>query len=188
MPIPAHKRTLGGFVAYMRRDDAERACKAFDGYDWNGEILRTGWGKSITIPLRAMIGESQESCTCGCRRAHRWCRADAGGVQSDTEEQPKAETLIIARSDSSVQQQWSEALAAVQARTLLSLVFTSAALAFAGVRRARELCHGHSTQLRRAWRLVRGDAERTRAREPPVLVPLRPNRACLSASLPLQSH
>ncbi|KAG0141715.1 hypothetical protein CROQUDRAFT_663440 [Cronartium quercuum f. sp. fusiforme G11] len=41
---------LNGFVSYMRRTDAERACRELDGFDWGGNILRTGWGKAMPMP------------------------------------------------------------------------------------------------------------------------------------------
>lgn len=41
---------LNGFVSYMRRSDAERACRELDGFDWGGHILRTGWGKAMPMP------------------------------------------------------------------------------------------------------------------------------------------
>ncbi|POW01227.1 hypothetical protein PSTT_12617 [Puccinia striiformis] len=41
---------LNGFVSYMRRSDAERACRELDGFDWGGNILRTGWGKAMPMP------------------------------------------------------------------------------------------------------------------------------------------
>ncbi|KAH9814813.1 hypothetical protein DFH28DRAFT_969431 [Melampsora americana] len=41
---------LNGFVSYMKRSDAERACRELDGFDWGGNILRTGWGKAMPMP------------------------------------------------------------------------------------------------------------------------------------------
>ncbi len=48
---------LSGFVAFMRRKDAEVAVKDLDGFDWGGCVLRVGWGKSVRLPLRPIYGE-----------------------------------------------------------------------------------------------------------------------------------
>ncbi|KAL7411158.1 hypothetical protein BDY24DRAFT_396804 [Mrakia frigida] len=45
---------LSGFVAYMKRADAERAIKDFDGLDWGGSVLKVGWSKSVPLPQRAI--------------------------------------------------------------------------------------------------------------------------------------
>jgi len=55
------KAGLSGFVAYMRRRDAEIAVKELDGLDWGGCILRVGWSKMVRIPPRALYGESWNS-------------------------------------------------------------------------------------------------------------------------------
>lgn len=55
---PAPSRILGGFVAYLRRPDAVRAMKEIDGVEWCGNVLRTSWGKSVPVPLRAIYGKS----------------------------------------------------------------------------------------------------------------------------------
>jgi hypothetical protein len=47
---------LGGFVAFMKREDAERAISEMDGFDWGGCVLRCGWGKSVPLPGRAVYG------------------------------------------------------------------------------------------------------------------------------------
>lgn len=52
------KAGLSGFVAYMKRKDAEVAVKDLDGFDWGGCILRVGWSKMIRLPLRPIYGES----------------------------------------------------------------------------------------------------------------------------------
>lgn len=54
------KAGLSGFVAYMRRKDAEVAVKELDGLDWGGTIIRVGWSKMVKIPLRPIIGRSNE--------------------------------------------------------------------------------------------------------------------------------
>ncbi|GAA5867123.1 hypothetical protein JCM8547_006246 [Rhodosporidiobolus lusitaniae] len=54
-------RKLGGFVAFMRRPDAERAAKEMDGAEWGDGVLRTGWGKAVPIPTRAMYEPQPDS-------------------------------------------------------------------------------------------------------------------------------
>lgn len=49
---------LSGFVAYMKRSDAERAVHDMDGLDWGGNILKVGWSKSVPIPARPIYGKS----------------------------------------------------------------------------------------------------------------------------------
>ncbi|KAJ9109859.1 hypothetical protein QFC19_001838 [Naganishia cerealis] len=48
---------LSGFVAYMKRKDAEVAVKELDGLDWGGCIIRVGWSKMIRLPIRPIYGE-----------------------------------------------------------------------------------------------------------------------------------
>lgn len=52
------KSGLSGFVAYMKRKDAEVAVKELDGLDWGGCAIRVGWSKMIRIPVRPLYGES----------------------------------------------------------------------------------------------------------------------------------
>lgn len=47
---------LGGFVAFLRRPDAVKAAKEFDGLEWGGNVLRIGWGKSVPLPSDAIYG------------------------------------------------------------------------------------------------------------------------------------
>lgn len=56
--MPPGRRILGGFVAYLRRQDAVVAAKDLDGYEWGGQLLRTGWGKSVPLPSRPIYGSS----------------------------------------------------------------------------------------------------------------------------------
>ena len=49
---------LSGFVAYMKRTDAEQAIKDFDGLDWGGSILKVGWSKAVPIPRMPIFGQS----------------------------------------------------------------------------------------------------------------------------------
>jgi U2-associated protein SR140 len=53
---PNVRRMLSGFVAMMRRPDAERAAKDVDGMDWGGSTLRTSWGKLVPLPPSAIYG------------------------------------------------------------------------------------------------------------------------------------
>lgn len=48
---------LGGFVAMMERRPAEKAYKDLDGFEWQGTVLRTTWGKSVPLPYRPAFGE-----------------------------------------------------------------------------------------------------------------------------------
>lgn len=50
-------RKLGGFVAYLRRPDAERAAKEMDGAEWGDNVLKIGWGKAVPLPATAIYGE-----------------------------------------------------------------------------------------------------------------------------------
>ncbi|BGP49087.1 hypothetical protein JCM10450v2_004966 [Rhodotorula kratochvilovae] len=47
-------RKLGGFVAFLRRPDAERAAKEMDGAEWGDNVLKIGWGKAVPIPATAL--------------------------------------------------------------------------------------------------------------------------------------
>jgi U2-associated protein SR140 len=47
---------LGGFVAMMKRADAERAFEAIDNLDWGGSVLHCSWGKAMPIPHRPAYG------------------------------------------------------------------------------------------------------------------------------------
>ncbi|KAL1406050.1 hypothetical protein Q8F55_007733 [Vanrija albida] len=61
---PATRRVkpgLTGFVCYMGRSDAERAVREFDGYEWNGSVLRVSWSKPVPIPRKALYDESYRS-------------------------------------------------------------------------------------------------------------------------------
>ncbi|KAJ9124211.1 hypothetical protein QFC22_001009 [Naganishia vaughanmartiniae] len=51
------KAGLSGFVAYMKRKDAEAAVKDLDGFDWGGCILRVGWSKMIRLPIRPIYDQ-----------------------------------------------------------------------------------------------------------------------------------
>lgn len=54
--VPVGRRQLGGFVAFLRRPDAEVALKEIDGCEWQGGLLRTSWGKTVPIPRGAIYG------------------------------------------------------------------------------------------------------------------------------------
>lgn len=55
-PVPGGRRILGGFVAFLRRPDAEKAAKDLDGAEWGGSVLRTSWGKAVPLPVRPIYG------------------------------------------------------------------------------------------------------------------------------------
>lgn len=70
---------LSGFVAYMKRSDAERAVHDMDGLDWGGNILKVGWSKSVPIPARPIYGKSSAAllglvpdCSDPTTRSHRY--------------------------------------------------------------------------------------------------------------------
>lgn len=58
------RRLLGGFVAFLRRPDAEKAAKELDGAEWGGSILRTGWGKAVPLPARPIYGKLESALLC----------------------------------------------------------------------------------------------------------------------------
>ncbi|THH31788.1 hypothetical protein EUX98_g2410 [Antrodiella citrinella] len=45
---------LSGFVAFMKRKDAEAALRELDGFDWGGSILRVGWSKAVPIAAKPL--------------------------------------------------------------------------------------------------------------------------------------
>jgi U2-associated protein SR140 len=47
---------LSGFVSFMKRKDAERALREFDGFDWGGSVLRVGWSKAVPIAQKPLYG------------------------------------------------------------------------------------------------------------------------------------
>lgn len=49
---------LGGFVAFMRRKDAEAAVREVDGFEWGGCVLRCGWGKAVALPPAPLHSKS----------------------------------------------------------------------------------------------------------------------------------
>ena len=50
------KAGLQGFVAYMKRSDAEQAVKELDGMDCGGSIIKVGWSKPVPTPQKALYG------------------------------------------------------------------------------------------------------------------------------------
>jgi len=40
----------------MKRKDAEKALREYDGYDWGGSVLRVGWSKAVPIAAKPMYG------------------------------------------------------------------------------------------------------------------------------------
>ncbi|KAI0093223.1 hypothetical protein BDY19DRAFT_415576 [Irpex rosettiformis] len=45
---------LSGFVAFMKRKDAEEALRELDGFDWGGSILRVGWSKAVPVAAKPL--------------------------------------------------------------------------------------------------------------------------------------
>ena len=60
------KFSLQGFVAYMRRKDAETAVRELDGADWGGTKLKVSFSKPVPIPQRALYGECAVADRCAC--------------------------------------------------------------------------------------------------------------------------
>jgi U2-associated protein SR140 len=58
--MTASRRTrnagLSGFVSFMKRKDAEKALREFDGFDWGGSVLRVGWSKAVPIAAKPLYG------------------------------------------------------------------------------------------------------------------------------------
>ncbi|KAM6502012.1 hypothetical protein JOM56_001989 [Amanita muscaria] len=52
---------LSGFVSFMKRKDAERALREYDGYDWGGSVLRVGWSKAVPIAAKPMFVAPRKS-------------------------------------------------------------------------------------------------------------------------------
>ncbi|OCH95143.1 hypothetical protein OBBRIDRAFT_831241 [Obba rivulosa] len=50
---------LSGFVAFMKRKDAEAALRELDGFDWGGSILRVGWSKAVPVAAKPIGQEGQ---------------------------------------------------------------------------------------------------------------------------------
>ena len=57
--VAARRAGLNGFIAFMKRKDAEQALEKCDGIEWGGSILRLGWGKSMPLPPRPSYGRSE---------------------------------------------------------------------------------------------------------------------------------
>ncbi|KAG5638878.1 hypothetical protein H0H81_009181 [Sphagnurus paluster] len=57
--MTASRRTkstgLSGFVSFMKRKDAERALREFDGLDWGGSVLRVGWSKAVPVAAKPIL-------------------------------------------------------------------------------------------------------------------------------------
>ena len=47
---------LNGFVSYMNRRDAEDALREFDGFEWQGSVLRVGWSKAVPVAATPLYG------------------------------------------------------------------------------------------------------------------------------------
>lgn len=51
------KAGLQGFVAFMKRKDAETAVRELDGLDWGGSVIRVGWSKPVPLPHQPLYRE-----------------------------------------------------------------------------------------------------------------------------------
>ncbi|BGP56056.1 hypothetical protein JCM8202v2_003665 [Rhodotorula sphaerocarpa] len=69
-------RKLGGFVAYLRRPDAERAAKEMDGVEWGDNVIKISWGKAVPIASRALYEPEPDSEYYREREHHRGHHAD----------------------------------------------------------------------------------------------------------------
>ncbi|KAH8928661.1 hypothetical protein BT69DRAFT_1293155 [Atractiella rhizophila] len=58
---PGPSRNLGGFVAFMKRTDADLALRKADGADLMGNKLRCGWGKAVNLPPKCIIEVGTET-------------------------------------------------------------------------------------------------------------------------------
>ncbi|KAF5380455.1 hypothetical protein D9615_004596 [Tricholomella constricta] len=70
--MTASRRTkstgLSGFVSFMKRKDAEKALREFDGFDWGGSVLRVGWSKAVPVAAKPLyVSEAS--------KARNWSRS-----------------------------------------------------------------------------------------------------------------
>ena len=49
-----------GFVAFMKRRDAEQAMRRLDGKELMGFTLRIGWGRPVPLPAQPSFGKSKD--------------------------------------------------------------------------------------------------------------------------------
>ena len=68
------KQSLTGFVAYMKRKDAETAVSELDGAEWGGAKLKVGFSKPVPIPQRAVYGELEPARLSSSRQI--WATAE----------------------------------------------------------------------------------------------------------------
>ncbi|GAA5935501.1 uncharacterized protein JCM15063_001056 [Sporobolomyces koalae] len=64
-------RKLGGFVAFLRRPDAEKAVKEMDGAEWGDSVIRVGWGKAVPIASRALYEPERGAYSSSHRSSRR---------------------------------------------------------------------------------------------------------------------
>ena len=60
-----------GFVAFMDRRDAEHALAGSEGVDWGGNVLRVGWGKTVSLPGFPVYASARDGQASGSRARSR---------------------------------------------------------------------------------------------------------------------
>ncbi|KPV71807.1 uncharacterized protein RHOBADRAFT_56422 [Rhodotorula graminis WP1] len=92
-------RKLGGFVAFLRRPDAERAAKEMDGAEWGDNTLKIGWGKAVPIPATAIYEPDYDARSSHRARSrslspdldpHEFLRAKAAGGPSSASKRARS--------------------------------------------------------------------------------------------------
>ena len=63
------RRSMSAFVAFMKRDDAERALEEMNGRRMRGNELRCNWGKPVTLPGEAayVMAHDEDGRPCAVR-------------------------------------------------------------------------------------------------------------------------
>ncbi|KAF8639532.1 hypothetical protein AX17_001437 [Amanita inopinata Kibby_2008] len=96
--MTASRRTrnagLSGFVSFMKRKDAEKALREYDGYDWGGSILRVGWSKAVPIAAKPMYVSSSS-------RKDSWSRSRSRSRSRDHQRSRSRDRFRSRRSPSS---------------------------------------------------------------------------------------
>ena len=79
------RMSLTGFVAYMKRKDAETAVQELDGAEWGHAKLKVGFSKWVPIPAKALYGKSRRQLLLSTQISRHTRNALAHGRQSVTE-------------------------------------------------------------------------------------------------------
>lgn len=82
---------LSGFVAFMKRTDAEDALRLFDGFDWGGSTLRVGWSKAVPVAAKPLYMPSTINAEKTSRRSRspRERRSRSGSYSSGRSRSPR---------------------------------------------------------------------------------------------------